>query len=134
MAEKDLTGLLKRLTDTVPDTRSAVLLSTDGLAKSWHGLETDGADQLAAMASSLCSLAQQVGTRFGGASGVRQVVAELGDIILFVTAASTGTVLAVLAGKDVDAGVLSYEMARLSTQLPSHLATPIRHAATNRNR
>jgi predicted regulator of Ras-like GTPase activity (Roadblock/LC7/MglB family) len=130
----DLTWLLRRLAETVPYTRSAVLLSADGIAKSWHGLDTDGADQLAAMASGLCSLAQGVGKRFGGGEGVRQVVAELGEIIMFVTAASVGTVLAVLADRDVDAGILSYEMGRLSTQVPAYLATPSRFPAGNGNR
>lgn len=125
---EDLTWLLSRLIDKVPSTRSAVLLSADGIAKHWHGLNRNEADQLGAMASGMCSLAKQVGTRFGdGDDGVRQVVVELGEIILFVTAAGLGSVLAVLAGRDVDAGILSYEMGRLGTQIPTHLATPARH-------
>ena len=128
---EDLTWLLRRLAQTVPHTRGAVLLSADGIAKSWHGMDTDSADQLAAMASGLCSLAQGVGTRFGGGDGVRQVVAELGEAILFVTAASAGTVLAVLSDREVDGGILSYEMARLSTQIPASLATPSRSENTN---
>jgi len=126
----DLTWLLGRLVGTVPNTHGALLLSADGIAKCWHGLDNDGADTLAALSSGLCSLAHQVGTRFGGGGGVRQVVSELGDIILFVTAASAGTVLAVLASREVDAGTLSYEMGKLCTQVPSYLATPTRqHAA-----
>jgi predicted regulator of Ras-like GTPase activity (Roadblock/LC7/MglB family) len=128
----DLTWLLRRLTEAVPNTQSALLLSADGIAKYWHGLDTDGADTLAALASGLCSLAQQVGTRFGGGDGVRQVVSELGEIILFVTAASAGSVLAVLASREVDAAILSYEMGRLCTQVPAYLATPTRrHSATD---
>jgi predicted regulator of Ras-like GTPase activity (Roadblock/LC7/MglB family) len=123
----DLTWLLSRLTEAVPNTQSALLLSADGIAKYWHGLDKDGADTLAALASGLCSLAQQVGTRFGGGDGVRQVVSELGEIIMFVTAASAGTVLAVLASREVDAAILSYEMGRLCTQVPAYLATPTRH-------
>ncbi|TVT52096.1 roadblock/LC7 domain-containing protein [Amycolatopsis rhizosphaerae] len=124
----DLTWLLSRLAEAVPHTRSALLLSSDGIAKFWHGLDTDGADTLAALSSGLCSLAQQVGTRFGAGEGVRQVVSELGDVILFVTAASEGTVLAVLADREVDAGILSYEMGKLCTQVPAYLATPARQA------
>ncbi|MEU3269842.1 roadblock/LC7 domain-containing protein [Saccharomonospora sp. NPDC006951] len=123
----DLTWLLRRLVDTVPHTRSALLLSSDGIPKFWHGLDNDGADTLAALASGLCSLAQQVGTRFSGGDGVRQVVSELGEVILLVTAASEGTVLTVLAGRDVDTGILSYEMGRLCTQVPAYLATPTRY-------
>lgn len=123
----DLTWLLGRLVDAVPNTQSALLLSSDGIAVHWHGLDTDGADTLAALASGLCSLSQQVGSRFGGGAGIRQVNAELDDVILFVTAASENSILAVLANRDVDAGILSYEMAKLSTQVPAHLATPSRY-------
>lgn len=128
----DLTWLLRRLLETVPHTRSAVLLSADGIARFWHGLEKKDADQLAAMASGLCSLAQGVGTEFGGGKGFRQVNAELGEVILVVTAASVGTVLVVIADRKVDARVLSYEMGQLSTQIPAHLATPSRDAAISR--
>lgn len=123
----DLTWLLRRLVDAVPNTHSAILLSSDGIAVHWYGLDTDGADTLAALASGLCSLAQQVGSRFGGGAGIRQVNSELEDIILFVTAASENSILAVLANREVNAGTLSYEMAKLSTQVPAYLATPSRY-------
>lgn len=125
----DLTWLLSRLIDKVPGARTAVLLSADGIAKTWHGVGRDEADHLAALASSMCSLANQVGTRFGGGSEVRQVVTELSDVLLFVTAAGEGSVLAVLAGREVDANNLSYEMGRLGTQIPTVLATPARAGA-----
>ncbi|MDR7304061.1 roadblock/LC7 domain-containing protein [Haloactinomyces albus] len=123
----DLTWLLSRLVETVPHTRSALLLSSDGMPKYFHGLTADDADRLAALASSLCSLAQRVGSSFGGGDGIRQVNAELDDVILLVTAAGAGTVLAVLADRDVNAGVLSYEMGQLSKKVPTYLATPARH-------
>src|SRR5699024_11802609 len=105
--------------------------SSDGIAVHWYGLDTDEADVLAALASGLCSLAQQVGSRFGGGAGIRQVNSELEDIILFATAASENSILAVLADRDVDAGILSYEMGRLSSQLPKKLATPSRYRSTS---
>ncbi|WP_436497064.1 roadblock/LC7 domain-containing protein [Actinokineospora sp. HUAS TT18] len=125
----DLNWLLRRLVEAVPNTRSALLLSVDGIPKYWYGLDNDGADRLAALASSMRSLASQVGTTFssGGAEGVRQVIIELNEVILFVTAAGAGSVLAVLAAPDVDAGILSYEMQRLCTQVPAVLVTPARH-------
>ncbi|NIH77981.1 roadblock/LC7 domain-containing protein [Amycolatopsis viridis] len=124
----DLTWLLHRLVDRVPGSRSAVLLSADGIAKNWYGLADDEAETLAAMAGSICSLAKAVGTRFGGTpeGNVRQVLVETDGSILFVTAPSIGTVLAVLAGPGVDAATLSYEMGRLGDQLPQQLATPAR--------
>jgi predicted regulator of Ras-like GTPase activity (Roadblock/LC7/MglB family) len=124
----DMTLLLTRLIEAVPGARSAVLLSVDGLPKYWAGLDDQQKDTLAALASSMCSLAQQVGARFGdaGSAGFRQVVTELGDIMLFVAAAAAGSALAVLAGRDVDPRIMGYEIERLVRQGPAHLSTPSR--------
>ncbi|MFG1608550.1 roadblock/LC7 domain-containing protein [Actinoplanes sp. NPDC049265] len=126
---QDLVWLLSGLVDRVPDTRSALLLSSDGLRKAAHGLDTDGADHLAAVASGMFSLARSAGVRFGGSEVVRQVVAELADSLLFVSAAGSGAVLAVIAGKQADPGVLGYEMAQLVKSVRPFLATPTRHEA-----
>jgi predicted regulator of Ras-like GTPase activity (Roadblock/LC7/MglB family) len=126
---EDLVWLLAGLVDRVPDTRSALLLSSDGLRKAAHGLDDDGADHLAAIASGLFSLARSAGTRFGGTDVVRQVVAELEDSLLFVSAAGSGAVLAVIAGKEADPGVLGYEMAQLVKSVRPYLSTPTRREA-----
>lgn len=126
---QDLVWLLSGLVDRVPDTRSALLLSSDGLRKAAHGLDDDGADHLAAIASGLFSLARSAGTRFGGTEVVRQVVAELEESLLFVSAAGSGAVLAVIAGKNADPGVLGYEMAQLVKSVRPYLSTPSRHEA-----
>ncbi|MEV6632616.1 roadblock/LC7 domain-containing protein [Actinoplanes sp. NPDC051470] len=126
---RDLVWLLSGLVDRVPDTRSALLLSSDGLRKAAHGLDDDGADHLAAIASGLFSLARSAGTRFGGSEGVRQVVCELDDSLLFVSAAGSGAVLAVVAGKTADPGVLGYEMAQMVKSVRPYLATPARPAS-----
>lgn len=125
-----LVWLLSGLIERVPDTHSALLLSSDGLRKAAHGLDDDGADHLAAIASGLFSLARSAGTRFGGSDVVRQVVAELDDTLLFVSAAGSGAVLAVIAGKGADPGVLGYEMAQLVKSVRSHFSTPMRQAAS----
>jgi predicted regulator of Ras-like GTPase activity (Roadblock/LC7/MglB family) len=119
-----LSGLLKR----VPHSRSALLLSSDGLKKAFVGIDVDGADHLAATASGLFSLARGAGERFGGGNGVRQVVAELSEALLFVTAAGSGAVLAVLAGREADPGVLGFEMSQLVKSVRPYLATPLRGA------
>jgi predicted regulator of Ras-like GTPase activity (Roadblock/LC7/MglB family) len=126
---QDVVWLLSGLVDRVPDTRSALLLSSDGLRKAAHGLDDDGADHLAAIASGLFSLARSAGTRFGGTDVVRQVVAELEDSLLFVSAAGSGAVLAVIAGKEADPGVLGYEMAQLVKSVRPYLSTPTRQQA-----
>lgn len=124
----DLTWLLTSLIERVPHTNSALLLSSDGLKKAFHGLSADQADHLAAISSGLFSLARSAGSRFGDSGSVRQVVAELDQTLLFVSAAGSGAVLAVLASRDADAGVLGYEMVQLVKSVRPYLATPARHA------
>ncbi|MCZ7415764.1 MULTISPECIES: roadblock/LC7 domain-containing protein [unclassified Streptomyces] len=125
----DLSWLLTGLVRRVPHTRSALLLSADGLVKAVHGLETDVADHLAALASGLYSLARSAGTRFGEGGEVRQVLVELDTSLLFVSTAGQGACLAVLAGRDADAAVLGYEMAMLVKSVRPYLATPARQPA-----
>lgn len=126
--EHDLGWLLRSLVESVPYTRSAVLLSADGLPTAAHGLATDHADQMSAIASGLFSLARTAAVRFGGSAGVRQVVAELDDTLLFVSSAGYGSVLTVLADRQADAGVLGYEMAQLVKSVRPFLATPARQS------
>ena len=124
--DADLGWLLRSLVENVPRTRSAVLLSADGLAIAAYGLGPDLADQMSAIASGLFSLARTAAVRFGGSDGVRQVVAELDDTLLFVSSAGFGSVLTVLADREADAGVLGYEMAQLVKSVRPFLATPAR--------
>ena len=101
----NLDWLLSGLVQRVPYTRSAVLLSSDGLVKSVHGLDPDSADHMAALASGLYSLGRSAGPRSATAATVRQVVVELDSTLLFVSTAGSGTCLAVLAGREADAAV-----------------------------
>jgi predicted regulator of Ras-like GTPase activity (Roadblock/LC7/MglB family) len=126
--ESNLSWLLRGLMDQVPHTRSAVLLSADGLAIAAHGLDADSADHLSAIASGMFSLARTTAVRFGGSDGVRQVVAELDDTLMFVSSAGFGSVLTVLADRETDAGVLGYEMSQLVKSVRPFLATPARQS------
>jgi predicted regulator of Ras-like GTPase activity (Roadblock/LC7/MglB family) len=126
--EADLGWLLRGLVERVPRTRSAVLLSADGLAIAFHGVGPDAADQLSAIASGLLSLARSAAAGFGRSEGVRQVVAELDDTLLFVSAAGFGSVLTVIADREADAGVLGYEMSQLVKSVRPFLTTPPRSA------
>ena len=123
---QDLGWLLRGLVEHVPHTRSAVLLSADGLATASYGLGPDPADHLSAIASGMFSLARTAAVRFGGSDGVRQVVAELDDTLMFVSSAGFGSVLTVLADREADAGVLGYEMSQLVKSVRPFLATPAR--------
>ena len=82
------------------------------------------------MASGLFSIARSAGAQFGESGGVRQVVAELNDTLLFVSSARFGSMLTVLAGREADAGVLGYEMSQFVKGVHPFLATPARHAGT----
>ncbi|MDG4788725.1 roadblock/LC7 domain-containing protein [Micromonospora sp. WMMD1102] len=124
--QRDLSWLLGGLLQRVPHTRSALLLSSDGLVKAVHGLERDGADHLAALASGLHSLARSAGKKFDDGGDVRQIVVELSNSLLFVSAAGRGAQLTVLAGRDADAAVLGYEMGMLVKSVRPHLETPAR--------
>ncbi|WP_326688737.1 MULTISPECIES: roadblock/LC7 domain-containing protein [unclassified Streptomyces] len=125
----DLSWLLTGLVERVPHARSALLLSSDGLVKAFHGLETDTADHMAALASGLYSLGRSAGVRFADGDNVRQVVVELDTSLLFVTTAGHGACLAVFAGSEADAAVLGYEMAMLVKSVRPYLATPARQSA-----
>lgn len=125
----DLDWLLSGLVQRVPYTRSAVLLSADGLVKSVHGMDADSADHMAALAAGLYSLGRSAGARFGDNGDVRQVVVELDSTLLFVSTAGSGTCLAVLAGREADAAVLGYEMAMLVKSVRPYLMTPLRQPA-----
>ncbi|MFD3410087.1 roadblock/LC7 domain-containing protein [Streptomyces cyaneofuscatus] len=125
----DLDWLLSGLVQRVPYTRSAVLLSADGLVKSVHGMDPDSADHMAALAAGLYSLGRSAGARFGDNGDVRQVVVELDSTLLFVSTAGSGTCLAVLAGREADAAVLGYEMAMLVKSVRPYLMTPLRQPA-----
>jgi len=126
--EPDLGWLLSGLVERVPHTRSAVLLSSDGLKKAVSGLDVQSAEQLAAIASGLFSLARGTGIKFDGNDVVRQVIVELDGTVLFVASAGSGSVLAVLAGRETDAGVLGYEMSQLIKSVRPFLATASRSA------
>ncbi|OII68119.1 roadblock/LC7 domain-containing protein [Streptomyces sp. CC77] len=124
----DLDWLLDGLVRRVPHARSAVLLSSDGLVKSVHGLDTDSADHLAALASGLHSLGRSAGSRFGDGEDVRQVVVELDATLLFVAAAGSGSCLAVIAGRETDTAILGYEMTMLVKSVRPYFTTPPRRA------
>lgn len=126
--EAGLAWLLRGLVERVPRTRSAVLLSADGLTSAAHGVDADSADHLSAIASGLFSIARSAAARFGNSDGVRQVVAELDDTLLFVSSAGYGSVLTVLADREADAGIIGYEMSQLVKSVRPFLSTPARHS------
>lgn len=122
----DVDWLLDRLVDQVPGTRSAVVLSDDGLVISQStGITRADAERLAAIATGQQSLARGAGDLFGGGQ-VRQVIVELADLWLFVSAAGRGTHLAVVAAPEVDAEIMAVAMHTLVQQVGQRLGTEAR--------
>ena len=123
---QDLSWLISAFTDRVPGVRHAVVVSSDGLlvAVSEH-LPRDGADQLAAVSAGLLSIASGAAQIFDG-DVVKQTVVEMGRGYFLVMAIRDGSVLATLASREADIGVVGYEMARLAKQAGEILTPALR--------
>ena len=128
ITEHDLDWLLENLLGKTPGTRHALVLSKDGL-KLCHtrGLTIDQADQLAAIASGIQSLAYGTSIEFGdGTGGVRQSMTEFHGGMLFIVEAGEGAHLAVIADDDADVGLIGHNMNELVEQLGEYLTAPAR--------
>ncbi|GAB4104514.1 roadblock/LC7 domain-containing protein [Micromonospora taraxaci] len=127
--QTDLTWLLNDLVSRVGQVEHAVVLSVDGLlVASSAGLVRDDGEHLAAIASSIQSLAKGAGTRFNGGA-VRQTIVEMESSFLFVTAAGRGACLAALASESADVGLVAYEMTMLVSRAGKFLASPARSSS-----
>jgi predicted regulator of Ras-like GTPase activity (Roadblock/LC7/MglB family) len=123
-----LDWLLDELVERVPSVRHALVLSSDGLARgSSRTLGREDGEQLAAVASGLHSLARGVGQHFD-TGGVRQTLVELDDAFLLVSAAGSGSALAIFADSEADIGQVAYEMTLLVKRVGPHLSTAPRGA------
>lgn len=129
--DSDPEWMLSMLTQSVPGTRSAVL-SEQGLAIAQHGLGTDDADRLAAIASGLFSQARQAAVTFDGRDGVRQVIVEASGILLFASSAGGAAVLTVIAGRGTDLEALGSGIGEVVRNVQPFLASQprIRGAVT----
>ncbi|GAA2429557.1 roadblock/LC7 domain-containing protein [Streptomyces glaucus] len=124
--DADLDWLLDGLVDQVAGARHAIVLSDDGLVISRsRTVERSDAERLAAIATGQQSLARGVGQLFQGGP-VHQVIVEMADLWLFVTAAGRGTHLAVVASQEVDAEVMAVAMHTLVQQVGQKLGTDAR--------
>ncbi|HEU5420536.1 MAG TPA: roadblock/LC7 domain-containing protein [Streptosporangiaceae bacterium] len=125
-----LDWLLDDLVTRVPHIDKAVILSRDGLAIGVSaGLGREDSEYLSAVAAGFQSLARGAAQHFGGGA-IRQTVVEMESAFMFVTAAGEGSCLAVLAGADVDAGLVAYEMTVLVKRVGEHLGVSPRPAVS----
>ncbi|MBL1096130.1 roadblock/LC7 domain-containing protein [Streptomyces coffeae] len=129
--DRSLDWLLENLLEKTPGSRHALVLSRDGLKLCLtSGLSVDQADQLAAIASGIQSLAHGASIEFGdGSGGVRQSMTEFHGGILFIVEAGEGAHLAVVAHDDADVGVIGHNMNELVEQIGDHLRAAPRVAA-----
>ena len=124
-----LDWLLDDLVRRVGQVSKAVILSQDGMALgASQTLHRDDAEHLAALAAGFQSLARGAGRHFGG-GGVRQTIIEMESGFLLVSAAGSGTCLAVIAEQGADLGVVAYEMAILVRRTGEHIQVNTRASA-----
>src|ERR671914_1815856 len=133
--DRDLDWLLENLLERTPHALHALVLSKDGL-KICHtpGLTVDQADQLAAIASGIQSLAYGASIEFGdGSGGVRQSMTEFYGGLLFIVEAGEGAHLAVIATDAADVGVIGHNMNELVEQIGEYMTAPPRRPAQHRS-
>ncbi|OIV38289.1 dynein regulation protein LC7 [Mangrovactinospora gilvigrisea] len=129
--DRDLDWLLDGLLEKVAGALHAIVLSDDGLVISQsRTIDRADAEHLAAVATGQQSLARSVGGRFRGGP-VHQVIVEMADLWLFITAAGNGTHLAVIADAQVDAEMMAVAMHTLIQQVGQKLGTPVRGISTS---
>jgi predicted regulator of Ras-like GTPase activity (Roadblock/LC7/MglB family) len=110
---RDLNWLVTDFTTRVADIAHAAVVSADGvpLALSEH-IPAGLAGQLAAITSGLTSLMQGAARLFDAGQPVKALV-DMERGLMFVTAISDGSSLAVLAALECDTDLVSYEMTLL---------------------
>ena len=123
---RDFNWLINAFTERVAGVAPAVVVSSDGMlvAVSNH-LPRDSADQLAAVTSGLVSVTSGAARIFDG-DEVTQTVVEMGRGFFLVMSIRDGSILATLAGKEADIGVVGYEMAKLAKQAGEVLTPAMR--------
>ncbi|ALV35067.1 roadblock/LC7 domain-containing protein [Streptomyces sp. CdTB01] len=119
-----LTWLIEGLLERTPGARHALVLSRDGLRLCrTPELTVDRADQLAAIAAGIQSLAHGASCEFGdGSGGIRSAMTEFHGGVLYIVEAGDGAHLAVLTEEDADAGLVGHQMSELVEQLGPHLS------------
>ena len=125
-----LDWLLDDLVRRVRQVSKAVILSQDGMALgASRSLGRDDAEHLAALAAGFQPLARGAARHFGGGAGVRQTIIEMDAGYLLVSAAGSGTCLAVIAEPGADLGLGAYEMAILVRRTGEHIRVNTRASA-----
>ena len=103
--------------------RDAVAVSSDGLLiAASDGLDRGDADHLAAIVSSLASVARSAARRYDF-DGLKLIMIEMRRGFLLVSVMDGGSCLGVVAGSESDLGLVGYEISRLAERFGA-LLTP----------
>ena len=118
--------LVDEFVERVPGVAHAVVISADGvlLTRSRH-LPDERADQLAAIASGLVSLAGGAARCFD-AGDVVQTVVEMDQGVVLLMSIRDGSSLVALATTDCERGLVGYEMTLLADRVGKALTPEVR--------
>jgi predicted regulator of Ras-like GTPase activity (Roadblock/LC7/MglB family) len=118
--------LVTNFTERVPGVVHAVVISVDGLLlTSSTRLPKDSADQFAAIAAGVASLADTASRYFDGES-VRRTVVEMERGLMLLMSIGDGSHLAVLAASGSDVSQVAYEMTVVVRQVGQMLTPELR--------
>jgi predicted regulator of Ras-like GTPase activity (Roadblock/LC7/MglB family) len=120
---EDITWLLNDFVDKVHGVTHALITSSDGFPLTAStAVRPDDAEQLAAIASGLLSLAGSSAALYGKGS-CEQIIIRLTRGYFLFMGIGTGAGLAVLTGPECDMRVVAYEMTQFVTNA-GHALTP----------
>lgn len=120
---RSLTWLVNNFVTEVPGVSDAVVVSADGLLLiASDGLPGERAQQMAAVASGIRSLAEGVSHLFDFGSS-KQTIVRMQKGYVFVMAISDGSCLATLARLGCDLKIVAYQMTLL-VESSDHVLSP----------
>jgi len=123
----DLGWLLTSFARRVPSIVCALAVSVDGLAiAASDEVQSDKADQLAAITSGLASLTAGA-AKVMSTGHVRQTVVDMDGGVLLIMAVADRAFLAVLAQPGADLGQVGYETAVLTQRVAAALEPAVRN-------
>jgi predicted regulator of Ras-like GTPase activity (Roadblock/LC7/MglB family) len=125
-AANRLDWLLVDFARETPGVVTALVVSVDGLPlAASSGVSDAFADQLAAAASGLVSLARAT-THLLASGTLTQTILEMSGGYMFVTSVSRGATVAVHATRQCDLGLVGYEMTMLAERVGKALDPGVR--------
>jgi predicted regulator of Ras-like GTPase activity (Roadblock/LC7/MglB family) len=131
---REVERLLADFAAGIPRIWHAMVVSPDGLRLATSERLGEGlADQLAAASSGLVSLARGTANTLE-AGVVEQTIIEMAGGYLFLTSVRDGSSVAVFADRDIDLGVIGYEVTALAVRVGRTLASQPRARSNGRER